>query len=103
MGSIQHPDQIANLSNLLYRAADDQLQGAITVHDAAQIGNVRRITYGELLHLAQKNLLPIHQIKGIRRDSVMLLHFDNHLDGIVWFWSVVLAGYLPTLSSPFVH
>ncbi|KAF2464781.1 uncharacterized protein BDR25DRAFT_156114, partial [Lindgomyces ingoldianus] len=31
----------------------------------------------------------------------VLLHFDDHWDVILWFWSVVFAGRLPVLSSPF--
>ena len=31
----------------------------------------------------------------------MLLHLQGHWDTILWFWSVVLAGGVPTLSSPF--
>ena len=31
----------------------------------------------------------------------MLLHFRDHLDNIVWFWSVVYADCTPVMSTPF--
>lgn len=31
----------------------------------------------------------------------MLLHFGDHLDNIIWFWSVVYANCTPVLSTPF--
>ncbi|PVH79773.1 putative non-ribosomal peptide synthase-like protein [Cadophora sp. DSE1049] len=34
-------------------------------------------------------------------NKIVLLHVDTHLDGIHWFWTIVAAGGIPCLSSPF--
>ena len=33
----------------------------------------------------------------------MLIHFDQHLESLEWFWAVVVAGYVPAVSTPFVN
>ena len=35
--------------------------------------------------------------------SVILLHFDEHLDSILWFWTVVTLGCVPAMSTPFTQ
>lgn len=37
------------------------------------------------------------------RGGTILIHFDNHLDNLEWFWAVVCAGYVPAFSTPFVN
>ncbi|KAK4209702.1 acetyl-CoA synthetase-like protein [Rhypophila decipiens] len=59
--------------------------------------------YCSRYHIACQNRTFIQGILGLRQDTVFLLHLDNHLDGIIWFWSVVLAGYTPALSPPLVN
>ena len=62
-----------------------------------------RITYRELLHRANAKAQSINNIDGLSSGSVILLHFDEHGDNIEWFWAVVLAGYIPSISTPFVN
>lgn len=40
---------------------------------------------------------------GLKPGSIVLLHINNHLDNLEWFWAVVFAGYMPALSTPFVN
>ncbi|KAL9620175.1 MAG: hypothetical protein Q9160_005290 [Pyrenula sp. 1 TL-2023] len=61
-----------------------------------------RISYRELLSQSQSKAQCLHRIPGIQRDTIFLLHFDNHLDNVKWFWAVTVAGYLPCVSSAFV-
>ena len=42
--------------------------------------------------LRQENLI----VEG----SIVLLHFDNHIDAIEWLWAAILAGHLPVISTP---
>ncbi|RAL08524.1 putative non-ribosomal peptide synthase-like protein [Aspergillus homomorphus CBS 101889] len=33
--------------------------------------------------------------------SIVLLHFDNHRDRVLWLWASLLAGYIPVMSTAF--
>ncbi|KAM7210182.1 acetyl-CoA synthetase-like protein [Rhypophila decipiens] len=97
------PQQATNLSQLLLSAAENTQERGIRVHGAGQLSEVTNITYRHLFHIACQNRTFIQGVLGLRQDTVFLLHLDNHLDGIIWFWSVVLAGYTPALSPPLVN
>ncbi len=62
-----------------------------------------RTTYRELLHKVRAKAQSINTIDGLSSGSVVLLHFDEHGDNIEWFWAVVIAGYIPAISTPFVN
>ena len=62
-----------------------------------------RTTYRELLQRVKAKARLVDSIHGLSSGSVVLLHFDEHSDNIEWFWAVTLAGYLPTISTPFVN
>ena len=49
---------------------------------------------------SQKRAELIHKTLDITPDTVVLLHFDNHLQNIQWLWAIVSAGYLPAISTP---
>jgi len=34
-------------------------------------------------------------------NPVVLLHVNDHLQGIIWFWAVIAAGGIPCMSTPF--
>lgn len=94
--------QRKTLSALLKSAATTD--AGITSYASAQVdfpGN--RMTYAELLSKAGARAQLIHQIEGISAASVILLHFDSHSENLEWFWAVIIAGYLPAISAPFVH
>jgi acyl-CoA synthetase (AMP-forming)/AMP-acid ligase II/thioesterase domain-containing protein len=89
---------VTNLSQLLqHSAASFPDKGIACLQD----GQVRRMAYGDLLHLAQSNAVQVRNLAGQGR-PIFLIHFDNHWDNIVWFWSVVLAGFIPAMSTPLV-
>ncbi len=88
-----------NLAQLLKYAAGTQ--GGIFFYPSA--GSEFRMEYHELLHKAQIRARAIQKVPGLQNNSVILLHFDQQLDNIEWFWAVTVAGYLPTLSTPLVN
>ncbi|KAH8705690.1 putative NRPS-like enzyme [Talaromyces proteolyticus] len=67
-----------------------------------------RWTYKELLSDAKsKAKILLHYLETqfpadtlAEKRKIVLLHFDNHVDGIAWFWAVVSAGLLPAISPP---
>lgn len=34
--------------------------------------------------------------------KIVVVHFDNHTDNMVWTWSVIAAGGVPAILSPLV-
>ena len=62
-----------------------------------------RTTYAEFFQNACRHARLIREIPGISKDTVLLLHFDNHVDNFSWFWAVTLAGYTPAISTPLVN
>ena len=60
-----------------------------------------RISYRELLEQSQEDAATVNRIFGTERQPIVLLHFDSHFENIRWYWAVIHAGLLPTLSTPF--
>ncbi|CAF9931558.1 MAG: hypothetical protein ALECFALPRED_005036 [Alectoria fallacina] len=93
-----------NLLELLERAATRSKGTGITTYSP---GNVKepanRLSYNDLLQLALANAPVLHHIPDITEDTIFLLHFDNHLDGFEWLWSVIAAGHLPAISTPLTN
>jgi hypothetical protein len=76
----------------------------IDIHSHGNLDEIHHLSYADLFHAALRNGDIIRPAMTERRpDAVVLLHLNSRMDGIVWFWSVVLAGYTPTLSPSFVR
>ena len=63
--------------------------------------SVNQISYQDLLQTSEQKAFLICRIAGLNRDSIVLLHFDNHTQNIEWLWAVIHAGYIPAISTPF--
>ncbi|RHZ46497.1 non-ribosomal peptide synthetase [Aspergillus thermomutatus] len=92
-----------------FRNLQDLLEATASHFDAGRVityshGNKKvpfSCSYGELLHAAKQATRSLQFRTHIRPGSVVLLHFDRHWDGILWFWAVLLAGCIPAMSTPF--
>ena len=92
-----------NLYQLLKQAASDAADRGILYYSSGKVDEVAaRTSYSELLCIAQQHASLLPPVKDAGT-SIVLLHFDNHRDGIEWFWSVVTAGYTPVISTPFTN
>lgn len=90
-----------NLYQILGNASKSE--AGINIYAPGSQGPSTRLTYAELLRSAESDAQKIIELDGITSDSVVLIHFDNHLDNIKWFWAVVAAGYVPAISPPFTN
>lgn len=98
---VHHP---TNLQQLLWRAAADPRDRGLAVYLPGEAKHdARRLTYSELLQLATGYAPVIQKLSNFKPETIFLLHLDNHLDGIVWFWSVVIAGHVPAVSTPLTN
>lgn len=92
-----------NLYQLLEQAAADPAGHGISVYPPGNTRTGKRVTYAGLLELAKANTSLLPPVDPCQKDQVVLLHFDNHFDNIEWFWSVLVAGYTPAISTPFTN
>ncbi|KAL3424904.1 nonribosomal peptide synthetase [Phlyctema vagabunda] len=103
MGSYFKTDP-ENLYELLELAAlDPQNNGISFISPKAADSVNRRLSYKELFDQAREDACLLANLGGLQPNSVILLHFDNHYDGIRWLWAVLVAGYLPAISTPFTQ
>ena len=83
---------LTNLLDLLERAAASPKGTGIAAYSPGNVkGPATRLSYNDLLQLALANAPMLHHIPGVTEDTIFLLHFDNHLDGFEWLWSVIAA------------
>ena len=91
-----------NIVQLLERAASSNA-GISTYAPGNALSRYDRTTYHDFLQKARIRAETVRHIKGISKDSVVLLHFDKHSDHFDWFWAVTIAGFIPAISTPFVN
>ena len=90
-----------NVIDALKHAADTS-EGIIS-YSPATAGEspvTQTLSYRELLDTAEANAAKLQQLTVCKPGSVVLVHFDNALDSLVWYWSVLLAGGVPAVTSP---
>ncbi|KAL9133429.1 MAG: hypothetical protein Q9175_005392 [Cornicularia normoerica] len=93
-----------NLYELLQCAAAEPGDKGILVYSPGNIqSQASRLTYHDLFRQAKTNSILVHRLVGITPQSNVILHFDTHLENIIWFWSVLVAGYVPVISAPFAN
>lgn len=92
---------VEKLHHLLEFAAESQRHRGLIIYLPGRVDTPCKVTYEELRVQATYNAQLLCRIDGLSKGSVILLHFDNHLDSIIWLWSVLYAGFLPAMSTPF--
>ena len=90
-----------NLKELLQHAEDSHDPCGMIAYPLGSTEFGGKLTYGELRLQAEHNAQLLCRLDGFTEGSVILLHFSNHLDAIVWFWSVLYARCIPAMSIPF--
>ncbi|PWY66654.1 thioesterase domain protein [Aspergillus eucalypticola CBS 122712] len=92
---------LGSLLDILRRAADNQgLRGVCSYSSGLSgIGSSTRLKYTELDSLAASNAIQLRRLQCDIKSPVILLHFEDHLDNIIWFWSTLYAGYIPAMST----
>lgn len=91
-----------NLMSLLKLAASSDNVHGITMYPLGATSS-EKTSYSDLQLQAEKNAFLLSHVPSFKQESVVLLHFTDHLDNIVWFWAVVLAGGIPAMSTPFTN
>ncbi|OWO99494.1 luciferin 4-monooxygenase [Marssonina coronariae] len=103
-----------HLLQLLNNAACNADKNGITIYSHPQTkpqctpyysyenqDGVTKITYHELQQHTLQESEAIRGILALLNHKIVLLHVNEHLDSIHWFWSIVAAGGIPCMCSPF--
>ncbi|CAD6584664.1 MAG: hypothetical protein ASARMPRED_001828 [Alectoria sarmentosa] len=61
------------------------------------------LSYSELRTLATQKANLLRRYEGIVRGKVVLIHFQSHIENIIWFWASTIAGCVPALSTALVN
>lgn len=92
-----------NIGSLLKRAAQSAGDRGIITYPSGNPETGLKTTYDQLLLQAELNIKALLAIPGFGLRSIVVLHLDDHLDNITLFWSVILAGGIPCMSTPFTN
>ncbi|KAH6665826.1 hypothetical protein B0J14DRAFT_643610 [Halenospora varia] len=87
-----------NIIDILRTAAKSK--SGITVYPPGGHKESYKIGYNDLLSQSQERSKLLSEIPGVSNDTIFLLHFDEQIDNIQWFWAVTIGGFLPALSAP---
>jgi acyl-CoA synthetase (AMP-forming)/AMP-acid ligase II len=92
-----------NLYQLLKCAANGPQSSGITTFNTAgdQSQRSKFTSYKALFDEAEQKSFPIRGLINLNKNNIVLLHVDNHEDGIVWFWAIIAAAGVPCMSTPF--
>lgn len=89
------------LQEVLEERARSRCPGELLFYPLGNTHTPSRLTYKSLYDEARQASRLIQRIRHFEAGGPVLLHFDDHRDTVVWFWSTLLAGGLPVLSPPF--
>lgn len=91
---------VGNLLDLLIRAANHGAGKGILTKNGDGIGSSNLLSYKELLALAKLRSTQLQHRVGIDESKVILLNVPDHLESIVWFWAITVAGAVPCICPP---
>ena len=91
--------QVNNLFQLLEQAAETTTSGVIIYPPGDVEDSCSPIPYRSLFRQAKQDAKVVQGINP--KNSIVLLHFEEHGLNIRWFWATVIAGCVPVVSPPF--
>lgn len=94
---------LQHITDLLDVAATKYAAHGVSAYPLGDPNTCHRLTYVEICKSAQQNSELLRRMDGFAEGSVLLLHFDSHLDNIIWLWATLYAGCIPAMSTPFVR
>jgi acyl-CoA synthetase (AMP-forming)/AMP-acid ligase II len=91
-----------NLLDLLENTCRNHARKKILVYQAGSLeGEALSLSYTTLLNTAYERAIEAIPYLNVEENPVVLLHVNDHLQGIIWFWAIIAAGGIPCISTPF--
>ncbi|CAG8180154.1 unnamed protein product [Penicillium salamii] len=63
------------------------------------LNSARWMSYEGLHTVVQMNAQSLRRLDGFSKGTIILIHFEDHMDTIIWLWSILYAGCIPALST----
>ncbi|KAK8024991.1 hypothetical protein PG990_002814 [Apiospora arundinis] len=92
---------LETIQDILLEQASCHHPACLLIYSVGNTHNPTRVTYDELYRQAKQLSYTVQSLDPFEPGHPVLLHFDDHWNTILWFWSVLFSGGLPVLSSPF--
>ncbi|KAL8920035.1 MAG: hypothetical protein Q9208_006490 [Pyrenodesmia sp. 3 TL-2023] len=90
-----------HIATIFDRAA--ATQAGIITYPPREISKPTYLSYKALDALVARKAGLLQRHLSITERKIVLIHFESHLENIVWFWASVRAGCVPALSTPLVR
>ena len=91
------------IQDLLATTAENHPSKGCMFYSLGETQSGWSLSYGELLSRALHNSRLLRQLGNFSPGSVILIHLEDQSDAITWFWSTVLAGAVPAVSTPLTN
>lgn len=82
------------------RAKDSSPPKHLIFYPLGNTSSPTRISYSHLYHQATSLGTQLVLAGLVEQGKPVLIHLEDHHDGILWLWAVLLAGGVPVMSSP---
>ncbi|KAL8836162.1 MAG: hypothetical protein Q9170_003015 [Blastenia crenularia] len=90
-----------HIATILDRGASTR--SGITVYTSREKPKRTYLSYRGLHALVTQKASLLRRHPSISARKIVLIHFESHLENIIWFWASVRAGCVPALSTPLVR
>lgn len=101
LGMLDDMSTWKSLQDVLEDRAQLPQPGRLLFYPLGNVSKPVEVTYTSLYQRAKSIGRNIQRLENFNLGRLVLLHFDDHCDLILWFWAVLFAGGLPVPSSPF--
>ncbi|TVY31417.1 Nonribosomal peptide synthetase, partial [Lachnellula occidentalis] len=92
-----------NIQDLLEYAVVNHGTRKVITYSPGDTTNPKATTYAEIQREALQKCEILRSLDGFGEGKIVLLHLNDHLNVITWFWAALYAGCLPAISTPFSH
>jgi acyl-CoA synthetase (AMP-forming)/AMP-acid ligase II/thioesterase domain-containing protein len=90
-----------HLSHILEAAVNSNPSQGMIIYPLGETTSAIEINYHDLHAEAQLRSKILKSTEGFRNGAPVVIHLNDHLETFFWFWAVIYAGAVPTITSPF--
>lgn len=100
--SNQGHSPVQNLSQMLKEASKST--NGLTFYAPGKEGvKSCYVSYADIQANATHKARLLRRIEGLTASSIVLLHFSSQYEVVQWLWATIIAGLLPSISTPLAH
>ncbi|KAK8024450.1 hypothetical protein PG993_012516 [Apiospora rasikravindrae] len=101
MGATRPEQSPTCLQDVLKREAGSPISASLLFYPLGGTASApTQVPYSTLYHEASRKGAILASLSNFQEGMPVLLYLDDHWDTILWFWAILYAGGIPTLSPP---